>query len=150
MIKQIFSRTLIVCVLGTGLSSCQSSTSNADEVKVNLQVATENLLIAKQEQKQTLKDSIYQFRITAKEKIRLNEIKIAAFKAGIVNENGKAKISNNKTLAGLELKNRNLLIRLDHYEALSIENWIAFRNEFNHDFDKLGEAFKGLTIKNVK
>lgn len=150
MIKQIFSRTLIVCVLGTGLNSCHSSTSKVDEAKENLKIATENLLAAKQEQSRTLTDSLNQFRITVKEKIRLNEIKIAAFKAGIVNEPVKAKNNTDKKLAGLELRNRNLLNRLHNYDNLSNEKWIVFRNEFNHDMDKLGEDIIGITINNVK
>ncbi|MEI6312515.1 MAG: hypothetical protein WCP57_09660 [Bacteroidota bacterium] len=29
-------------------------------------------------------------------------------------------------------------------------DWIAFKNEFNHDMDGMGEAFKNLGKNNVK
>jgi len=37
----------------------------------------------------------------------------------------------------------------DHKED-GKENWNAFKKEFNHDMDELGNAFKDLTVNNVK
>jgi len=141
---------LIVFVAGTVFTSCQSSASKVDEAKDNLQVATENVIVANQELNQALKDSITQFRISAKEKIKSNEEKIAALKVRIAKENAKTKINNDKKLAALEQKNKDMVNRLDNYNDIQQEKWDAFKVEYNHDMDELGDAFKDLTIKNVK
>jgi len=149
--KKIFIiMALIVFVAGTVFTSCQSSASKVDEAKDNLQVATENVIVANQELNQALKDSITQFRISAKEKIKSNEEKIAALKVRIAKENAKTKINNDKKLAALEQKNKDMVNRLDNYNDIQQEKWDAFKVEYNHDMDELGDAFKDLTIKNVK
>ena len=36
------------------------------------------------------------------------------------------------------------------YKAEGKANWISFKEEFNHDMEEFGAAFKDLTVKNVK
>ena len=39
--------------------------------------------------------------------------------------------------------------KMDDYKAEGKEQWEAFKTEFSHDMDELGQAFKDLTVKNV-
>ena len=39
---------------------------------------------------------------------------------------------------------------MDDYKETGKENWLIFKMEFNRDMDELGQAFKDLTVKNVK
>lgn len=40
--------------------------------------------------------------------------------------------------------------KMDDYNMDGKENWEKFKTEFNHDMDELGQAFKDLTVNNVK
>ncbi|MFN0047523.1 MAG: hypothetical protein ACKVOU_00200 [Cytophagales bacterium] len=40
--------------------------------------------------------------------------------------------------------------KMDDYKEDGKENWEKFKTEFNHDMDEIGNAFKDLTVKNVK
>ena len=39
---------------------------------------------------------------------------------------------------------------MSDYKADGKENWEKFKAEFGHDMDELGNAFRDLTVKNVK
>jgi len=150
MKKTIFNLTIIVCISGVIMTACQSSTSKVEDAKDHVQIATENVIEANQALNQALKDSIQQFRTASEAKIRINEKKIAEFKAKIAKEKVETKMKNEKKLAELEQKNKDLISRLDNYKDVQQDKWAKFKTEYNHDMDELGKAFKDLTIKNVK
>ena len=50
----------------------------------------------------------------------------------------------------LEQKNTELKKILSDYKDEGQDKWTSFKNEFNHDMDELGKAFKDLTVKNLK
>ena len=40
--------------------------------------------------------------------------------------------------------------KLEDYQAEGKDSWETFKTEFSHDMDALGNAFKDLTVNNVK
>ena len=50
----------------------------------------------------------------------------------------------------MEQKNTDMKKRMDEYKADGKEQWKKFKAEFSRDMDELGQAFKDLTVKNVK
>jgi hypothetical protein len=40
-------------------------------------------------------------------------------------------------------------MKLADYQDDGQSEWISFKNEFNHDMDELGKAFKDLTVQNL-
>jgi len=50
----------------------------------------------------------------------------------------------------LKNKNNKLKEKLADYKDDGQDAWIDFKNEFNHDMDELGKAFKDLTVENIK
>jgi hypothetical protein len=59
------------------------------------------------------------------------------------------KIKNEKKLAELEQKDRELKERLTDYKEVENEQWKSFQTEFNTDMKELGKAFSDLTVNNV-
>ncbi len=52
-------------------------------------------------------------------------------------------------MAELENKNSDLKKKLSDFKDDDKDKWISFKEEFNHDMDELGLAFKNLTVENV-
>lgn len=140
----------IVMMAGTVLTSCQSSAKKVENAQENVQDAKDNVDVANQELNQVLIDSIQQFKMESDEKINNNEKKIAEFKARIAQEKKENRANYEKKLAELEQKNSDMKMKLAGYNEKSQEKWTAFKIEFNHDMDELGQAFKDLTVKNTK
>lgn len=51
------------------------------------------------------------------------------------------KANYDKKIAELEQKNSDIKKRMDDYKAKDKENWAAFKIEFSHDMDELGNSF---------
>jgi len=136
---------LVVTVFMTGiiLSSCQSSTKKVENARNKVIEAELGL-------NQALKDSIQQYKKESEEKISYYEKSIAEFKAKIANRKKEDKAIYEKKLAMLEQKNTELKKILSDYKDEGQDKWTSFKNEFNHDMDELGKAFKDLTVKNLK
>ena len=136
---------LVVTVFMTGiiLSSCQSSTKKVENARNKVIEAELGL-------NQALKDSIQQYKKESEEKISYYEKSIAEFKAKIANRKKEDKAIYEKKLAMLEQKNTELKKILSDYKDEGQDKWTSFKNEFNHDMDELGKAFKDLTVNNVE
>ena len=130
---------LVVTVFMTGiiLSSCQSSTKKVENARNKVIEAELGL-------NQALKDSIQQYKKESEEKISYYEKSIAEFKAKIANRKKEDKAIYEKKLAMLEQKNTELKKILSDYKDEGQDKWTSFKNEFNHDMDELGKAFKDL------
>ena len=72
------------------------------------------------------------------------------FKTILADKKEENQINLEKKLAMLEQKSGEMKIKLAEYKEDGTENWISFKNEFNHDMDELGTAFKDLTVNNVE
>jgi len=150
MKKVFFTLAITVVVVGLMFSSCQSSSSKMERAKENMDAATQNVVESNDAFNEALQDSIQQFRDAAAKQTRRYELKIKEFKAKITKEKDKVRIENEKKLAELEQKNNELMTRMDNYKDDHQVKWDKFKVEYTHDMHELGEAFKGLTIKNVK
>ena len=112
--------------------------------------AKEDVGIANQELNQALKDSIQDFRKKTEEQLIANEKSLALYKEKIAKENKEYKAEYEKEWAKLNEKNKEMKARLENYNEEKDGNWEKFKTEFNSDMKDLGNAFKNLTIKNVK
>jgi len=139
---------LIITMVVTGmiLTACQSSTTKREKAKG--EEMPDTVIYIDQDQKLTFKDSVDQFKKQSEKQIRLNKKEIVLFKTEIINEKEKAKIRDDEKIAELELRNNDLVIRLDSYNDESQEQWDSFKVEYNEDMDDLDDDFKDL--KNEK
>lgn len=141
---------LIMTMVVTGmiLTACQSSTTKKE--KARAEEMPDTVIYIDQDQKPTLKEAIDQFKKHSEKQIRQNEKEIVLLKAGIIDEKEKARIKDDEKIAELELRNNDLVIRLDNYYDESQEQWDSFKVEYNEDMEDLEDDFRGLTIENKK
>jgi len=141
---------LIITMVVTGmiLTACQSSTTKREKAKG--EEMPDTVIYIDQDQKLTFKDSVDQFKKQSEKQIRLNKKEIVLFKTEIIDEKEKEKIRDDEKIAELELRNNDLVIRLDSYNDESQEQWDSFKVEYNEDMDDLDDDFKDLTIENKK
>jgi hypothetical protein len=141
---------LITTMVVTGLilTACQSSTTKRE--KARAEEMPDTVIYIDQDSKPILKNSIDQFKKHSEKQIRLNNEEIVLFKAKIAAENKKQKIKDDKKIAELELRNNDLVIRLDNYYDESQEQWDSFKTEYNEDMYDLGNELKGILIENKK
>ena len=132
--------SLAIIVAGVVFTSCQSTDKKVENAK-------ENVVEAKQELNQIVKDSIQQFRTESAQKIADHEKSLTQFKARIAKEKKENRAEYQKKLTELEQKNSDLKKRLDDFKEESQEKWDTFKSTYNRDMDELGESFKKLTTK---
>ena len=139
---------LIITMVVTGmiLTACQSSTTKREKAKG--EEMPDTVIYIDQDQKLTFKDSVDQFKKQSEKQIRLNKKEIVLFKTEIIDEKEKEKIRDDEKIAELELRNNDLVIRLDSYNDESQEQWDSFKVEYNEDMNDLDDDFKDL--KNEK
>ncbi len=133
----------------TGFASIGCTNSASDKVAT----AQENVTQAKTDLDKANADylaDVENYRKESSEKIAANEKSIAEFNERISNEKAEARVAYKKKIADLEKKNTDMKKRLDDYKTDSKDDWQKFKAEFNHDMDELGNAFRDLTVKNVK
>lgn len=135
--------TFITVAIATSCSSpaekVQSAETKVNEANANLNEANEEYLA-----------DIESYRKETDAKIEANEKSIVEFRAHIANEKKEAKEAYNKKIEKLEQKNSDMKKAMADYKAEGKANWISFKEEFNHDMEEFGAAFKDLTVKNVK
>jgi predicted nucleic acid-binding Zn-ribbon protein len=133
--------TLVVFTLG-----CTSSEKKVENAKEDLKEAKAEL---NQEQKDSVADYLT-FKKGIEDRISENEKGIEAFNVRLKNSKNKNWAADQKRVDELEQRNINMRKKLEDYEANGKDNWEAFKTEFNHDMDDLGQALKNLSIKNTK
>jgi multidrug resistance efflux pump len=150
MKKNILTLVLAVFVVGTIITSCQSSATKVENAQDNLSDAKEEVVVAKEELQQALNDSIQYFKVESEKTINSNELEIIELKAKIASGKTDNKAEYEKQIAELEQKNMALKKRLFEYTPVDQSNWESFKSEFNRDMNVLGVALKDLTVKNTK
>jgi len=143
MKKRIITIAISTIITGTVITSCQSSAKKVEDAK-------ENVIEAKQELSQVLKDSIQQFKTESSGKIASHEKIIADFRTRISKEKKATNVEYLKKLTELEQKNSDLKKSLDDFKEESQDKWYTFKVKFTNDMDDLGRAFKELTSSNKK
>ena len=128
------------------LYSCGNSSSKLEDSKENVADAKADLAMANQEY---LAD-VENYRKEVAAKIDENDKKLAELKVKARNEKRETKEAYDKKIAELEERNRSIREKMANYKDDGKDNWNNFKTEFNHDMDELGQAFKDVTVNNVR
>lgn len=128
------------------LSSCSSSAEKVEQAQEKVAAANQSLDKANAD----YVADVEKYRRETAAIIATNNESIAAFNARIESEKMEARADYQKKIATLEQKNTDLKKRLDDYKAEGKNSWEQFKIEFSRDLDELGNAFRDLTVKNVK
>lgn len=144
MKKSILVTTLFVSALIVG--ACSSPSKKVEDAKTDVVEANKELDDAQAE----YMADMAKYKTETAEKIVANELIIKDFNARIASQKIDAQVEYKQKVASLEQKNTDMKKKIDDYKLDGKENWEKFKTEFNHDMDELGEAFKDLTVKNVK
>ena len=142
----------ILLLTVTILSGCQSSAKKVENAEVKVQEAKKDLADSKKDLYTIRLDTISnyeQFKIEAEKIIVTQEKNITEFKARMASEKKEINADYNKKLVELENKNSDLKKKLADYIDDGQNKWMSFKDEFNHDMDELGKAFKDLTVENI-
>jgi hypothetical protein len=146
MKKSTLIITVLACLAGGYLVSCNSSAQKVENAEDKVAAAQKDLDNANAEY---LAD-VEKFREEAAARIAANNKSIADFNARIEKEKASAKADYKNEIAAIEKKNTDLKKKMDDYKADGQDQWQNFKTEFNRDMDELGNAFKNLTTNNTK
>ncbi|MDA3952955.1 MAG: hypothetical protein PF485_04870 [Bacteroidales bacterium] len=145
--------TSILLLSLTMLLGCQSRAKKVENAEDKVQDAKKDLADSKKDLYQIRLDTIsnyVQFKIEAEKLIIVQEKNIADFKASLKSEKKEMNADYDKKLLALENKNNELKKKLADYKDEGQDKWNGFKNEFNHDMNELGKAFKDLTVENIE
>ena len=143
--KQIMKKTLIIfataAILAGGLlSSCTNNEEKVDEAveeKVEADMNLENAV-------QVQSEEFVAFKSDVNVKIAEDEKRIAELKAKLAKSGEKPMDDmRRKRIEELEISIAELKTRLNDYEKTP-SDWEAFKTEFKHDMDAIGDGFKEL------
>jgi len=134
-------------IAGAMLTGCQPSNPKVESAQENVQDAKQELKAA---QKEASAEEWKAFKDESEVKIKDNDIRIAELKAKLKKSGTKLDALYEKKIDALEQQNRDMKARIDGYESSVHSDWDAFKREFNHDMDQLGQALKDLTVDNKK
>jgi hypothetical protein len=128
------------------MSGCNTPAQKLENAQNKVDAANQDLNEANQEY---LAD-VEKYRKETADKIAANERSINEFNARVESDKQEAKEDYKKKIMALEQKNSDMKKKMDDYKMEGKEGWEKFKTEFNHDMDEVGQAFKDLTVKNVK
>jgi len=143
----------ILLLTGAILSGCQSSDTKVKNAEDKVQDAKKDLADSKKDLYNIRLDTISnyeQFKIEAEKIIIAQKIYITEFKDRLASEKKEINADYNKKLVELENRNNELKKKLADYKDDGQDKWNGFKNEFKHDMNELGKAFKDLTVENIK
>jgi outer membrane murein-binding lipoprotein Lpp len=154
MKKQIYALAVTALMAGTIFTSCQSSTEKVADAKEEVKEAKQELKEERQDanaeaQKAADAEAWRIFKAETEVKIKDNDARIAELKVRKAKPGKVLDPLYAKQIEGLEKRNRDLNARIDNYVP-GQTNWEAFKSEFNHDMDELGQALKDLGVDNKK
>jgi hypothetical protein len=142
MKNRITMMALAVAAIGLISSSCTMADS-----KNSAESAKEKAINSAQEMNQQIKDSMQLFRKETEKRIANYEKQMAELK---LDTKKKTNSEYDKIMANIEQKNKELRKRLEEANDVNQTNWDKFKSEFNNDMKSIEEAFKNLTVDNVK
>ena len=131
---------------GTLFTNCTTPAEKTDAAREDVQEAKEDLKQAKED----FAEQFIKFKFDTEEKITANDKLIADLKSYSKDKKKEVKADYDKAVSDLEAKNQEMKRKIEDYKAEGNEKWDAFKDEFNHDMDQLGEAIKDIGKKNVK
>ncbi|HMG13802.1 MAG TPA: hypothetical protein VK590_00075 [Saprospiraceae bacterium] len=146
MKKSIIGSIAFVLIQMIMTSSCNSPAEKVEDAKENVKEAKEDLNKANEEY---LAD-VENYKKETSARIDENDKIIIDLKSKMDQQKKEVKAAYKKRVAELEEKNAEMKKKLTEYKDQGKDKWQEFKKEFSHDMDVLGNAFKDLTIKNVK
>lgn len=149
MKKTIYTLAAITVMTATLLLGCNSSTKKQEDAiddvadaRENMEDAKEELMMAKKESNAEEWEKIKNETNTriAENKIRIAQLKVLMIKSGSSIDTLYA-----KKIEELELKNKNIKIKVDSYKNDTSDDWELFKREYNHDMKEVNRAIKEIT-----
>jgi hypothetical protein len=154
MKKSIFTLAFITCISATILISCKTETKEVKEAQENVEVARDNVQAAKDTlamaKKAATKEEWIAFKQSNDSIFKINELRIAALKLKIKNTGNNIDSTYRKNVYVMEVRNKELKVKMDAYKNDVNSDWQSFKREFKHDTDEVGNALKDLTVDNKK
>ena len=146
----ILKSIVMVTVTSLAVMSCNNSPKAKEK---ELENAMEEVVVAKDELDESTTDSIYDFK-KFKESIELklieNEKVIADLKARNNSSDKVTKASFEKELRNLQIRNEQLVAKIDNYKQGPAQKWELFKVDFNRDLDDLGKSISTMAEQNMK
>lgn len=137
---------LLMFVSAGALSSCMSNEDKVERSENKVERAEEKLNEAQAEYEENYRN----FKAETDDRIRTNDEIIADLKADAKNIKADARADYDRAVADLEAKNDAMKVKAEAQKDVKHEKWEAFKAEFNHDMDELGNSLKDLRKNNVK
>ncbi len=154
MNKLITTFAFAAFITCTFFSGCQSSDQKVESAQGKLQDAAENLdnIVKKNkeaENKAAQAEEWKLFKAESEVRIKNNDLRIAELKAKMKTKKKMHDAFYANRIDELEQQNKHMTMRIDVYEK-NHSDWEAFKQEFNHDMDGLGDALKNFTTSGKK
>lgn len=121
------------------IASCNSPAEKVEEAKDNVAEAQAALDKANEE----LLAEVENYRKETAGRIAANNLVIAELKETM-------KDVKESIVENLEVKSRDLQVKIDAYKVEGRDKWEEFKLEFDHDMSELAKAIADLKLKNVK
>ena len=134
--KKVINTLAIAFLLsGITLTGCRSSATKVENATDKVDKAQAQVELAQQELDLAIRDSIQQFKQEAEEKIVGYEQNIAEYKVRIAKETFETRGRDERKLAELEKQNREMKQQLGDFDENRRDQWLSFREKFNHDME---------------
>jgi predicted nucleic acid-binding Zn-ribbon protein len=148
MRKLIFSIILSTVLISVAIiTGCRPSTPEKESARDQVKQAKLEL---QQARKAASAEEWKAFKDESELKIKNNGIRIAEFKAKIKLSGKELDEVYEKRIDALEQQNKSMKARISDFETDTKSDWQAFKREFNHDMDELGNSLKDFSVDNRK
>lgn len=152
MKKLLLFVSVVVIMAGTiSTAYGQVPDKKSEKARENLKDAKKEVVEAKQDLMAAQKDSVSEYLKFKREsdlKLKSNDKSIADLKMKIAESVSKDKVTFQKNIGLIEIKNDNLKLRLAEYKDEGQTKLSTFKSEFDHDLDLVGKELKNFTDNN--
>lgn len=146
MKKSIIKIANYFLLSGVILASCNSPEKKVENAQNEVVEANKDLDKANQE----YITDVENYRKETAERIAANDTTIADYKSRIAAQKKSLKADYLKKITALETQNSDMKMRMENYKEEGKEKWEIFKTEYTHDMETMTQAFRDLTVKNVK
>lgn len=149
MKTRITSLAAALLLSGFCLTSCESKQEDARD---DLKDAQENVVDAQNDLNRANAEyeaEIENYRATMYERIDANDRTIEELRAEMRGQKREVKKEYREAIDELQERNRKMKARMGEYKADGKDKWEAFKAEFNHDMEELGNSIRNIGKDNV-